>query len=532
VFKSVDDDVSDLSGWQVDCNYVVSSSHGVFARLEHHKSHEYSSRRTAGGCSAGASRKCRGRPPKYATDYEFSEEEIRVRAAIDGPSSAIAHGFVRYTGTDQCPERRCAHRYREHFHCVRARCHNVELLPAALVAHDRDFHAHFRIAPGFEFFGADVDCRRPKCSARRGTTGPTGLRHFHCVRSGCDYAFVRQSTMAQHEAKHRMSDEQTLMTATIMSQQPSMSNTTSSSRHPVRIVPRQTATVSPLSPPSYSPVGMSTVLGKALLPGTCSTTSSLPTQFVSTTFPRVPSVLIASLPTTPITVAAGAVSVTSVSQATVGVTMPGAAVKGLVSSALLPSSIVGVSTEAKSGAQPAVVSPPARNHHGTGVDCGRQSCQLKQCDHFHCVLCDVAIADVPRLREHLSRVHRLVAAASVPAVHTTISRETTPLTNSNNSLPSTTASDTAARQLAPVCPQLASISAENAGLQDSLNNNAERHDNDNDNGGVLVIDLSSPGKGRSSNVEGGNAGDEADALRSSLKMTNVGGVQGDGFAGK
>lgn len=28
-------------------------------------------------------------------------------------------------------------------------------------------------------------------------------RHFHCVRPGCGYSFVRYSTMAIHEQKHR-----------------------------------------------------------------------------------------------------------------------------------------------------------------------------------------------------------------------------------------------------------------------------------------------------------------------------------------
>ena len=28
-------------------------------------------------------------------------------------------------------------------------------------------------------------------------------RHFHCIRPGCGYSFVRYSTMAIHEQKHR-----------------------------------------------------------------------------------------------------------------------------------------------------------------------------------------------------------------------------------------------------------------------------------------------------------------------------------------
>jgi len=167
---------------------VVSSSDPVFARLEHHKSHEYSSRRTPGsGGGGGAPRKRRGRPPKTVN---AGEDEIGARAG--GPSSpAAAHGFARCTPADRCPdERRCAHPGRgEHLHRVLERCHDVETDRAALVVHDRELHSpggggvldtHDLRSPGgavvagrelhlpdgvpdgFEFFGADVDCRRAR----------------------------------------------------------------------------------------------------------------------------------------------------------------------------------------------------------------------------------------------------------------------------------------------------------------------------------------------------------------------------------
>jgi len=486
--------LSEVLYCQVDCDYVVSSSDPVFARLEHHKSHEYSSRRTPG---AGALRRRRGRPPKSVVEYEFSEDEIRARAAIDGPASAIAHGFVRYTVADQCPDRHCVHRQRdEHFHCVRARCHDVELYPASIVAHDRDFHAHVQIAAGFEFFGADVDCRRTKCRARRGSSGPTGLRHFHCVRSRCDYVFVRQSTMAQHEAKHRMLDERTSMTGVMVS---SSSSPMTSSRLPVPIIPRPTATVSLLPPPSYT----SAVLGGTLLSGARSG-QSLPTQIVSANFAgAVPSVLFAGLST-----AAGTVAAPSTSMVTTTTVPCSVAVQGFVSS-VAPSSVIVVAADGKfqsSRSQPssllmtstpaAVASSkvllPAQNHHdGSGDTCCRASCQLKRRDHFHCIQCDHAFSDALQFLEHSSRAHGVTPTAAGVRC-TSMNLESTSLSNNTSkcsTLLSSSASGAAVDHPASVCQQPATVKAENTDVL-----RGSRADG---NGGELAIDLSSCGQGRS-----------------------------------
>lgn len=500
--------------WQVDCNYVVSSSHPVFARLEHHRSHEYTSRRSPG--YGGSKKGRRGRPPKTAADYEFSEDEIRARAAVDGPSSAIAHGFVRYTAVDQCPDRRCAHRQREHFHCVRARCHDVELQPAALVAHATDFHANVRIAAGFEFFGADVDCRRTRCRARRGVSGPTGLRHFHCVRAGCDYAFVRQSTMAQHEAKHRASDEQRLM---MMSKSSQSSSSSSLSRQPVAIAPRPTtAAVSVLPSPA---AGVPTVHGVALLPASLSTSlTGGPPRLVSTTFAAAASTFMTTGEPLPTAAAAVPLATSASHDGMIAVTVSGAAaaVPGLVSTSVLSPSVIVVDGEAGTdlcrstlpstvplhGAKRAtMVSPPPRADEVSRLqwrrdDCGRPFCRLKPHDHFHCSKCDDAFFELPRLSEHLSSVHGIAAAAaaSLPAVHEPVTLEQTSVssnTSPQSYRPPSTSSNSTLSGPVSVCWQSAPANSETSGLQDSLDISADRNDNDNDddNSDELVIDLSS-----------------------------------------
>ena len=154
----------------------------------------------------------------------------------------------------------------------------------------------------------------------------------------------------------------------------------------------------------------------------------------------------------------------------------------------------------------------ALTHHCSGDDCRRPYCKLARRDHFHCGLCANVFSDIQCLREHLSRVHDVAAAAALPEIHMSVNVEPTDMTNNtltSATSPPLTGGDAAVSQPAAVCSQLASINAENTGLQCTVNNIAERHDNDNDNGGELVIDLSSSGKGRSpSDAEIGNIGDE------------------------
>ena len=183
--------------------------------MEHYKLHEYSraaqGRRLSGsspivGTSPGLKRR-RGRPPKYqrkeitqVPKIEMTDEQILTQARLHGPDHCISSGFKKFTPSDPCPDEKCIFAAKGHYHCIRQRCHHATDNTDLLSLHAKDFHSYIHILEGFEFFDRTVNCRRPHCHNNKAT------RHFHCVRPNCDYSFVRVSTMAQHDKKHRMAE--------------------------------------------------------------------------------------------------------------------------------------------------------------------------------------------------------------------------------------------------------------------------------------------------------------------------------------
>jgi len=289
--------------------------------------------------------------------------------------------------------------------------------------------------------------------------------------------------MELHEAKHRATD-----------------------RQPVRIVPRPTTTLPQLSSP--------TILGEPLLADTGSsslfTCPSLPAQVMPTTFAGVPSLLVARMPTATNTVTARAVPVTPVSQQTVALTIPGAAVQALAS----PTSIIVVPSEAKSelSSRPmsavlgedrpaAAADAPSSDEtrRCTTGNCGWPSCKLKHVAHFHCCHCRDAYTDIQGLSEHLTRMHGVPAAAGVQP---SSNLEPTNLTNSTSltrptTSPASAGGYTTVRQSGSVCLQSASNNTI-IPVHKAVNSTLELYDNENENDGELVINMSSPDKDRSS----------------------------------
>jgi len=289
------------------------------------------------------------------------------------------------------------------------------------------------------------------------------------VRPRCgDYAFVRRSTMAQHDARHRVVADS--------EERPTSTTVVSRSSRPVPIVPR---------PPAVAPAAVA-----LLPPGARSMTSILagPSLIASTSFAGVAKkaytqcdstggstdltarltgvastrpLLIAGLPPTPSTAAA------TVPLAATAVTLPGVRAR-LVSA--VPTSVIVVASGAQSRpSRPPLgaASPPAATAGGaSGRPFSTSKQQQGDRDRYR-ARCDVAFSDAGRLDAHSPPVHRVTADIDVEP--TDLSDQQQPGTGQNAHNPTTT---------------------DDAGeLYDN--------DNDNDNGNELAIDLTSPDEARS-----------------------------------
>uniref|UniRef100_A0A146LMX2 Transcription factor castor n=1 Tax=Lygus hesperus TaxID=30085 RepID=A0A146LMX2_LYGHE len=218
--------------WDGCCEVVMPSE-----RLEHFRSHEISAQHN--NSLESLFRRKRGRPPKnrvievwndYAsggntdspqaifTSFKLPKPSaIGVPQASEAPSlscspltitpvssdpaknspSQVAkiQGFQSYTGP--CPDPLCNLSVKPlHYHCSRPRCFFATDSDDFLVAHSRDFHDNIDILEGFLFFDRSVDCRTESCPSNKLN------RHFHCIKPGCGYSFVRYSHMAVHKAEH------------------------------------------------------------------------------------------------------------------------------------------------------------------------------------------------------------------------------------------------------------------------------------------------------------------------------------------
>ncbi|XP_013088820.2 uncharacterized protein LOC106072911 [Biomphalaria glabrata] len=199
-----------------NCTHIVPDSAPTFARLEHYRIHEYAatyvgkSRSIIPGSRIDLDplHKRRGRPPKYPkydlpivpkvhlTEKEITDSTIAFMHNRCPENSRIINGFKKFVVPELCPDEKCLFKGKDHYHCGRKFCHMSTDRMDVLNVHAKEFHNNITILEGYEFFERMVNCRRPVCHNNRIN------RHFHCVRSRCDYSFVRHSTMAQHNKKH------------------------------------------------------------------------------------------------------------------------------------------------------------------------------------------------------------------------------------------------------------------------------------------------------------------------------------------
>ena len=196
---------------------MISEKDSPFARLDHHKLHEMGSQPSRTPKvnniitikAPNNIKRKRGRPPKYHKNeipiiprFTLTEDEILSQPVVlpNGEENPLSRGLKKFAYKEACPDEKCMFFGREHFHCVRKKCYHASDRSDILNLHVKEFHSHITIMDGFEFFDQSVNCRRPHCNNNRAN------RHFHCTRQRCDYSFVRYSTMAQHDHKHRMAE--------------------------------------------------------------------------------------------------------------------------------------------------------------------------------------------------------------------------------------------------------------------------------------------------------------------------------------
>lgn len=122
---------------------------------------------------------------------------IPIPLMLPHAKPGVQEGFYIFDEDIPCPDGLCMYFGKKHYHCSQPRCYYVTDRSDILVLHSKDFHDNIDITEGFVFFDRSVDCRMPNCQSNKIN------RHFHCTRVGCNYTFVRYSTMSIHEEKHK-----------------------------------------------------------------------------------------------------------------------------------------------------------------------------------------------------------------------------------------------------------------------------------------------------------------------------------------
>lgn len=136
---------------------------------------------------------------KQETNSNISSSPV-LKDIPEQQEPEVREGFYIYHEKMACPDKLCMFYGQHHFHCTQPRCYYVTDRSDILLLHSKDFHDNIDIMDGFVFFDRSVDCRLQGCHSNKIN------RHFHCVRTNCNYSFVRYSTMTVHEQKHKEQD--------------------------------------------------------------------------------------------------------------------------------------------------------------------------------------------------------------------------------------------------------------------------------------------------------------------------------------
>ncbi|XP_073977616.1 zinc finger protein castor homolog 1-like isoform X3 [Rhodnius prolixus] len=294
-----------------------------------------------------------------------------IKPAVHSPTShpLEMQGFQPYNGP--CPDPLCGFSVKsQHFHCSRPRCFFATDSEEFLVAHARDFHDNIDILDGFLFFDRSVDCRIESCASNKIN------RHFHCIKPGCGYSFVRYSHMAIHEAEHRQAEvnEQQLSPSSHQSQH----SQNQSRRSPT---PQQPTDLSENNEKEVTTIKCEPLIHQ-------SNHDKYPEEVTTATNTNRPTVVRASGTFYPLC----------------GVPSPPPPITETVKPEVIKKE---PGTEASPHAQqqqfPEWMSIERHERYGPEVTCSRPFCKLKRKEHYHCNACNQAFSEVERLKPHIAK---------------------------------------------------------------------------------------------------------------------------------
>ncbi|XP_075232926.1 uncharacterized protein LOC142331110 isoform X3 [Lycorma delicatula] len=295
-------------------------------------------------------------PQPEASDLRTPSPAIENSTTKPSLQMLEMHGFQVYT--DSCPDSLCLFSPKpQHYHCTRPRCFFATDSEEQLLAHSKDFHDSIEILDGFLFFDKSVDCRMESCHSNKVN------RHFHCIRPGCGYSFVRYSSMTLHQAKHLAESCSGPGRSPVGSD---VSVDLSTNSNPIEIkVEREPSPAR--SSPLHSP--------EVNVNNTCSATTP-------TTTTAVRSVVKASGTFYPL---CGLSNIRSSSPSSPG------------------SDIIVKSEPTNEAVLPEWMSVERHERYGPDTSCSRPFCKLKRKEHYHCNACNQAFSELERLRPHIAK---------------------------------------------------------------------------------------------------------------------------------
>ncbi|XP_065350896.1 zinc finger protein castor homolog 1 isoform X3 [Cloeon dipterum] len=448
-----------------NCREIIMTTDKPFRRLDHYKMHEYSRKLSLGKDAMqmslatsidGMFRRKRGRPPKNRviefstpmggsgildspqaifTSFKLpkptlnqapeSPQDIQAPSPDDGDEdmnsseerdkgsqlpSDVREGFYIFEEGTECPDQLCIYSGKFHYHCTQPRCFYVTEREDILIMHSKDFHDNIDILEGFVFFDRSIDCRQPSCHSNKVN------RHFHCTRPNCGYTFVRYSTMALHEQKHREEAGVQSVNSSMSSQQPSS--------------PMQPAGSSEASPPPQSSSPLSASSASSGVRKIKS--DSNPAMALQSDIAALKTVVKAAGTYYPLSAFSSERRASSSDEQTHSVPQSTSTTNTSSTSGLgaqRPLCRVRTDLQSRPAADPDAGNSDSlsRMHqqlaahlsnsmgepkpewmalerhvkYGPEVSCSRPFCKLKRKEHYHCNACNQAFSDLDRLRPHI-----------------------------------------------------------------------------------------------------------------------------------